>query len=1114
MKADKERGAKSSSRQPDLSSMDPVSSSSAFPPVLRKASCACGGGCSSCKSNPSGLKISQPNDTAELEADRIADHVMRMSIDHPSHREMRRGSPSHAVGTDAEIVHRKCDSCAEEERDEVIQRKEANVAASGSPEPPPRSGGVSVGRAISSGGSPLDAATRGFFEPRLGVDLGNVRVHTGVSAAESASAINARAYTVGGNIVFGKDQYHPWSDSGKHLIAHELAHVVQQDREPALQRMIFRSSCPHDEPFGSGCGIFEWKGPENLLPDFVQAGTDRIITAALPHHLGGTWVPQLHSPPNLAKGGKSHGFVDAAKVDTSSGLSVEVLEIKSRNTNNGGCALATSETSGYITALAPLGTHIITISTGLAKVGGLRTAECRNITAAEKKTLVAAGLDINNPDSVRAWCLYNDLQNKLNRTFVSGFATVSFAPNKDGTAKTDYLVSRVPITCKRGKKTVAGIKKLYFQVNTKGGLSYRCDKRCGDQPDDEEEKEKVKDKPIELELPADKQLRGIEQPDSEDDWDPMEDDIRLPPEGIDVTDVVIVTTVGIATVATLHALIQKSKNEAEKKALKALAEKTIDKMAKRGASQAARQLNSHNIKKIGTKAYQEAIRKAEKVAAERLARTTEEKVAKRLAARMSKQAAKQGAKTIFKAAGRALPLVSLVLFAADAYAAVDAVSKGAELEIGLSGSEADLGSDTDIKIKGDKPKGDVTSDVKTEQTEIDVEMSKLPDVKGLVELETKQVKIKGKVDGSDGDPVTVNLKVKIQNTTIIYKSAGRFKGGNIVVDGGLELTDSEIEIDLPPDAVLDQPEPGQQKVLKGVKMRVTKLGSGGTAPEEGQGTGAGGETTDKEPAEKKDKPPEPSEERKKLLSEVQADPGVKKIYDTIIKPKGIPITDEVLRRLLAVKEQLKQHPELVDRVISKLEKGGLQDPIKDLIEPMEAEIKQALEEKTKKQEPTPAPQTGTPADPAKDKDVAPATTTPQTTPPPVDPCKDAEKLSLWGLIDAVNAKSLPSDTAVRLGEKKFTDEEGEKPTETAAAPVILGRKTPDGLRSYTIWVHGKDMKPLKSFDRKRFIWAADYEFTAPGGPFKSDQGDRPICFTDGGTSKRMTWGRLVSTKKK
>jgi peptidoglycan hydrolase-like protein with peptidoglycan-binding domain len=85
-----------------------------------------------------------------------------------------------------------------------------------------------VHEALGRPSQPLDPATRGFMEPRFGHDFSQVRVHADPKAAESARAIDAVAYTVGHDVVFGADQYVPRTVSGRRLLAHELAHVVQQ----------------------------------------------------------------------------------------------------------------------------------------------------------------------------------------------------------------------------------------------------------------------------------------------------------------------------------------------------------------------------------------------------------------------------------------------------------------------------------------------------------------------------------------------------------------------------------------------------------------------------------------------------------------------------------------------------------------------------------------------------------------------------------------------------------------------------------------------------------------------------------------------------------------------
>ena len=85
-----------------------------------------------------------------------------------------------------------------------------------------------VARATTGGGHELDGGTRTFMEGRFGRGLGHIRVHTGATAAESARAIDALAFTAGRDIVFGEGRYRPDTASGRHLIAHELAHSLQQ----------------------------------------------------------------------------------------------------------------------------------------------------------------------------------------------------------------------------------------------------------------------------------------------------------------------------------------------------------------------------------------------------------------------------------------------------------------------------------------------------------------------------------------------------------------------------------------------------------------------------------------------------------------------------------------------------------------------------------------------------------------------------------------------------------------------------------------------------------------------------------------------------------------------
>ncbi len=115
----------------------------------------------------------------------------------------------------------KCDDCDKKNKDKMLQR-----ASNGGPQPSAVPNVVN--QALSLPGRPLDTPTRSFMESRFGHDFGGVRVHDDSLAAESARAVNAKAYTVGNDVVFDRGQYNPNTQSGRHLLAHELAHTVQQ----------------------------------------------------------------------------------------------------------------------------------------------------------------------------------------------------------------------------------------------------------------------------------------------------------------------------------------------------------------------------------------------------------------------------------------------------------------------------------------------------------------------------------------------------------------------------------------------------------------------------------------------------------------------------------------------------------------------------------------------------------------------------------------------------------------------------------------------------------------------------------------------------------------------
>lgn len=168
--------------------------------------------------------ISRPGDVSEREADHLAERVMRMP-------EPRR-QPACACGGE-------CAGC----RNKPASPAQAQTARLGADHMEKTTAPPIVDEALRSAGRPLDAATRAFFEPRFGRDFGAVRVHADARASETARSVDARAFTVGSDIVFGSGEYAPDTADGRTLLAHELTHTVQQGAAVA-ERPIQRQAAP------------------------------------------------------------------------------------------------------------------------------------------------------------------------------------------------------------------------------------------------------------------------------------------------------------------------------------------------------------------------------------------------------------------------------------------------------------------------------------------------------------------------------------------------------------------------------------------------------------------------------------------------------------------------------------------------------------------------------------------------------------------------------------------------------------------------------------------------------------------------------------------------------
>jgi hypothetical protein len=157
------------------------------------------------ETDPTQLAISEPGDPLEQEADRLADQVVQP------------GQPL------APSDHN--------DRPDAEGRRQAPTSQP------------------SGSGNGLEAADQRFFEARFHHDFASVRVHADGEAGESARTLHARAYTLGSQVFFAPGQYRPGTTAGRRLLAHELSHVIQQDRMHSLEAGLIQRS-PDDEKTG------------------------------------------------------------------------------------------------------------------------------------------------------------------------------------------------------------------------------------------------------------------------------------------------------------------------------------------------------------------------------------------------------------------------------------------------------------------------------------------------------------------------------------------------------------------------------------------------------------------------------------------------------------------------------------------------------------------------------------------------------------------------------------------------------------------------------------------------------------------------------------------------
>lgn len=202
------------------------------------------------------LTVGKPGDKYEQEADRVADRVMAMPM-HKSQQQIQHQATEEeqfqtkslgtlitpaiqlqAIGEEEEekiqtkslgtSINPDIQRQATGEEEEEIQTKPSLQRAATDSNANSSSSLESRLASQKGGGNPLFNEVRAFMEPRFGVDFGQVRVHTDSESIQMNRELNAQAFAHGRDIYFGAGKYNPGSSDGKHLLAHELTHVVQQ----------------------------------------------------------------------------------------------------------------------------------------------------------------------------------------------------------------------------------------------------------------------------------------------------------------------------------------------------------------------------------------------------------------------------------------------------------------------------------------------------------------------------------------------------------------------------------------------------------------------------------------------------------------------------------------------------------------------------------------------------------------------------------------------------------------------------------------------------------------------------------------------------------------------
>lgn len=224
------------------------------------------------------LKVNTPGDRYEQEADRIAGEVMAM--------------PGRALWREGSSRHEDCPTCPAEQAGQLSPP--IATVGNGTDGASETFAPLTAPGVLRGPGQPLNGLARRFFEPRFGRDLSQVRVHTDPLAAEASRALNARAFTVGRHVFFGAGEYGPENSGGQRLIAHELAHTLQQAHSAVqIQRSNGSPGVSHFSVYNPG--DFHWPLlSANRQPEMQAYSAGSIIRGTRYNDYDG-WTPAAAS---------------------------------------------------------------------------------------------------------------------------------------------------------------------------------------------------------------------------------------------------------------------------------------------------------------------------------------------------------------------------------------------------------------------------------------------------------------------------------------------------------------------------------------------------------------------------------------------------------------------------------------------------------------------------------------------------------------------------------------------------------------------------------------------------------------------------------------------------